>query len=238
MVPQQFQQTTISTPISRPISLTSCLCKVLEDFVVSWMITDMEDRIDPRQFGCLIGTSTTYCLLDMIHGRHLRICFLDLAKAFDCIGHNMVISKLLDLGVRRSLVPWIINFLFNRRHRAVKLGDIISDLLPMKAGVPQGTKLGQGTILFLVMINNLNPRSSGTDIWKFVDDVSTSEGMAKNSNSNMQSNLDSICSWSLQNYMKLNVKKCKELRICFLKDKPELSPLLTDEQALEIVQSH
>jgi hypothetical protein len=66
---------------TRPISLTSCLCKVLEDFVVSWMITDMEDRIDPRQFGCLKGTSTTYCLLDMIqtwlsfldgHGRHLR----------------------------------------------------------------------------------------------------------------------------------------------------------------------
>jgi hypothetical protein len=82
------------------------------------MITDMEDRIDRRQFGCLKGISTTYCFLDMIqtwlsfldgHGRHLRICFLDFAKAFDRIGHNMVISKLLDLGVRRSLVPWIIN---------------------------------------------------------------------------------------------------------------------------------
>ena len=172
----------------------------------------MEERIDPRQFGCLKGTSTTYCLSDMIqtwlsfldgHGRHLRIRFLDFAKAFDRIGHNMVISKLLDLGVRRSLVPWIINFLSNRRHR-VKLGDIISDWLPMKDGVPQGTKLGP--ILFLVMINNLNARSSGTDIWKYVDDVSTSEGLAKNSNSNMQSNLDSICSWSLQNYMKNNVK--------------------------------
>ena len=38
--------------------------------------------------------------------------------------------------------------------------------------------------------------------------------------------------------MKLNVKKCKELRICFQKDKPELLPLLIDVQVLEIVQSH
>ena len=90
------------------------LCKVLEDFVVSWMISDIGDKIDPRQFGCLKGTSTTYCLLDMIetwlpfldgHGRHLRICFLDFSKAFDRIGHNVAVTKLLDLGVRRSLIP-------------------------------------------------------------------------------------------------------------------------------------
>ena len=92
---------------TRPISLTSCLCKVLEDFVVSWLITDIGDKIDPRQFGCLKGTSTTYCLLDMIeawlsflngHGRHLRICFLDFTKAVDWIGHNVAVTKLLDLG--------------------------------------------------------------------------------------------------------------------------------------------
>ena len=185
---------------TRPISLTSCLCKVLEDFVVSWMITDIGDKIDPRQFGCLKGISTTYCLLDMIEtwlsfldgrGRHLRICFLDFAKAFDRIGHNVAVTKLLDLGVRRSLIPWVINFLSNRRHR-VKLREFISDWLPSSAVVPQGTKLVP--ILFLVMINDLNPIPSGTDMWKFVDDVSTSEGLTKDSNSNMQSNLDSIIS--------------------------------------------
>ena len=40
---------------ARPISLTSCLSKPLEDFVVSWLLP-----IDPCQFGCLKGTSTTY----------------------------------------------------------------------------------------------------------------------------------------------------------------------------------
>ena len=51
----------------RPISSTPCLFKVLEDFTVTWLIDDAKGKIDPDRFGCLKGTSTTYCLLDMIH---------------------------------------------------------------------------------------------------------------------------------------------------------------------------
>ena len=138
---------------TRPISLTSCLSKIFEDFVVTWLIYDVGDKIDPNQFGCMKGTSTTYCLLDMVHkwllhldspGNHLRLCFLDYSKAFDRIGYNVLIEKLIDLGVRRSLIPWIINFLTNRRQR-VKLGEATSDWLPISAGVPQG---GQSLALF------------------------------------------------------------------------------------------
>ena len=88
------------------------------------------------------------------------------------------------------------------------------------------------------MINDLNPIPSGTDMWKFVDDVSTSEGLTKNSNSNMQSNLDSIISWSLQHHMKLNPKKSKEMHISFKHDNLEFPPLSIDEQIIETVQSH
>ena len=34
----------------RPISLTAILSKVLEEFVVLWMIEDIRDVIDPQQF--------------------------------------------------------------------------------------------------------------------------------------------------------------------------------------------
>ena len=73
--------------------------------------------------------------------KHIRLLFLDYTKAFDRIGHNVLISKLNDIGVRRSLIPWTISFLSNRR-QCVRLGGATSDWLADTAGVPQGTKLG------------------------------------------------------------------------------------------------
>ena len=81
---------------TRPISLTSRLAKVLEDFVFRWIMFDVENLIDTQQFGCLRGSSTAYCLFDMIHNwlshldspdRHIRLLFLDYSKAIDRIGH-------------------------------------------------------------------------------------------------------------------------------------------------------
>ena len=101
-------------------------------------------------------------------------------KAFDRIGDDVLIGKLLDLGVRTSLIPWIISFLSYRRQR-VKLAGAISHWLPINVGVPQGTKLGP--ILFLIMINNLSISDPESCIWKYVEDVSLFEGLVRNSNS-------------------------------------------------------
>ena len=124
--------------------------------MVTWMIEDVGEYIDARQFGSLKGSSTTYCLLDLIHnwlselenpGCYLRACFLDLSKAFDWINHTIVITKLIELAVRRSIIPWICSFLTEWR-QCVKLSQSTSQRLPVNAGVPQGTKIGP--ILFVI----------------------------------------------------------------------------------------
>ena len=93
----------------RPISLTPCLSKTLEDFAMSGIVDHVRENIDLNQFGCLKGTSTTYCMLDMGHtwlshvdppGKHLGVCFLDFSKSFERIGYNVLITKLMDIGVR------------------------------------------------------------------------------------------------------------------------------------------
>ena len=56
------------------------------------------------------------------------------------INLNILVSKLINMGVRPSLTPWICSFLSNRIQK-VKIGKSLSDWVDVKAGVPQGTKL-------------------------------------------------------------------------------------------------
>ena len=78
------------------------------------MIKDVQDKIDPKQFGCLKGSSTTFNLIDMIdnwlksldvQSHYLSICFIDFKKAFHRIDHSILVSKLPSLGVTRSIIP-------------------------------------------------------------------------------------------------------------------------------------
>ena len=227
----------------RPISLTASLSKILEDFVVNWMVDDVKHKINPQQFGCLKGTSTTFCLIDMINNwlrtlddksSYLRIVFLDFSKAFDRIDHNILVPKLLALGVRLSLIPWICSFLSNRR-QSVKIDNFQSDWGINNAGVPQGTKLGP--ILFIIMINDLELASSSTDHWKYVDDVTISESLKKNEVSVLQSDLNTIERWTVNNNMKLNGKKCKEMIVSFVRSENDIPRLLIDGLPLDLVPS-
>ena len=106
-------------------------------------------------------------------GKFLRVCFPDFSKAFYHIDHTILVTKLINLGVRCWLISWICSFLIGRR-QVVKLLDSISEWMPVHAGVHQGIKLGP--ILSLIMINDLATHSPlRSSRWKYVDDVTISE---------------------------------------------------------------
>ena len=102
----------------------------------------------------------------------------------------------------------------------------------MPFGLNQGTKLDPR--LFLILINYLDAENLA-NVWKYVDDTTASEVVAKGNRSCAQEIADKVAEWSTRNRVRLNRDKCKELRISFVKDKPQFAPIVVDGNELERV---
>ncbi len=66
--------------------------------------------------------------------------------------HKGLLYKLKKIGISGKLLKWIESYLSNRNHSVV-INGIKSDILQLRAGVPQGSVLGP--LVFLIYINDL-----------------------------------------------------------------------------------
>ena len=146
----------------RPISLTSFFSKVMEQFIVMWLLELIGGKMDFRQYGGMKGNSTCHYLIELInfilyHQNNLEptsvlACLVDFSKAFNQQDQNILITKLSDLGVPGWLLKLVMAFLSDRTMR-VKYKNKYSGLFSLPGGGPQGTLLG--LFLFLVLINDV-----------------------------------------------------------------------------------
>ena len=159
------------------------------------------------------------------------VVLTDFSKAFDLVNHNIAIDKLLALGVRGAIVPWVINFLSDRR-QCVRYNKTLSDYAQLHAGVPQGTKIGP--ITFQAVINDA-AQGCCSHYWKYVDDLTFAENRNCNEGSRLQADLDEFLDWSLRNQLKLNPDKCHAIHICYMRNPPPLTDLKIGNTSLKYV---
>ena len=86
-------------------------------------------------------------------GSCVRTALLDYKKAFDLVDHGILIGKLFSLGIKSSVVNWLIESLRGRLQRVKLNSHCFSEYKIIPAGIPQGTKICPW--LFLAMISDL-----------------------------------------------------------------------------------
>ena len=97
----------------KPISLTLCISKVAEEFLVNKYVKPaVLNVIDPNQYGVMQKSSTTMALISLLHhwfhktdgnGEVIRAIIFDYRKAFDLIDHSILFEKLPQLDIPRSV---------------------------------------------------------------------------------------------------------------------------------------
>lgn len=136
----------------------------------------------------------------------IAIAFLDLAKAFDTVDHEILLEKLECYGVRGLTNKLFTSYLADRQQRVVINGQC-SDYMTVNTGVPQGTILGP--LLFIIYINDLLNEIPGNDIISYADDTAL---ISEDTNwiaveEKMNKHLDKVANWLSLNKLSLNIEK-------------------------------
>jgi hypothetical protein len=228
----------------RPVSLPSCVSKILERIVFKYLYNFLRDNglLSPHQSGFQHGDSTVNQLSFLYHTlcealdrkKDVHIVFCDISKAFDRVWHEGLIYKLQRIGIHGCLLQWFKDYLHERFQRVVIRGQK-SEIGLIKAGVPQGSVLGP--LLFLIYINDLTSVTM-SNMKLFADDTSlyVEFDNPQTAAVTLNEDLTNIQKWADQWLVKFSPPKTK-LMTCSYKKK-DCAPIIFNNVTLASVDSH
>ena len=151
------------------------------------------------------------CLND---GKMVGAIFVDLSKAFDTIGHDLLLRKLQQHGIFGDELAWFTDYLFNRS-QVVHMNGVSSQYKAVNCGVPQGSILGP--LLFIVFINDLSDHLENSKIVMYADDtvIYFSNNDISIIESSLNKDLCNLADYFDDNELIINLKKGKTESMLF-----------------------
>ena len=135
----------------RPVNVLPALSKCLEKVLNFQLTKFFEDSklYSNSQHAYRSHRSCSTAIMDVdtivnkarAEGKHVSILSTDMSSAFDLVDKRLLLPKLKMFGFLDSAVKMLENYLSDRK-ACVKVGKAISDIIPLRLGVGQGTCLG------------------------------------------------------------------------------------------------
>merc|ERR1712243_65277 len=203
----------------RPVSLTSHIMKIFECVLKKHIMNHLVDnnKFNNGQHSFVPGRSTQKQLLSHLNdifeaymeGKRLDSVFLDFAKAFDKVDHQILLEKVRKHKISGKIGRWIQEFLKDRKFRVVVNGNM-SEEEEVTSGVPQGTVLA--AILFVIMISDIDDNVKHSIVRSFAEVTRVNKKISKEEDKKqMQEDLENTYKWARDNQMKFNEKKFEQM---------------------------
>ena len=243
VIPLHKGGSSLSLSNYRPISLLPIFSKIFEKLAYYRIIEFIERHniLSKNQFGFQKNKSTELAVSSIVsriskanENKKSSYCiFLDFAKAFDTVNHNILLEKLKYYGFRNQEFSWLESYLTNRT-QFTKVGEEMSEIGYVKHGVPQGSVLGP--LLFLLYINDISESSSILQFILFADDTTVYYSDQNNDNAEKVLNIElrKVSNWLAANKLSLNVGKSNFLHFHYGKSlKREINIQINDAKVEE-----
>ena len=122
---------------------------------------------------------------------YVRSVCIDFSSAFNTLKPDIVI-KLRTLNVSPIMCKFILDFLTNREQR-VRINDILSTVLSISTGAPQGCVLS--AILYIIYTNELRSRFRNCHLIKYADDTVIVGLISNNDESENNEHISEVVQW-------------------------------------------
>ncbi len=198
----------------RPVSILAVFAKVYETIIADQLMNFFCNIFDDMLCAYRKKYGTQHVLVKLIDSwkcaldedMYTGTILMDLSKAFDCVPHGLLITKMYVYGLSRNACEFMSSYL-SGRYQCVKIANEKSTWMPLLKGVPQGSCLGP--LLFNIFMNDIFYFINHCDLINYADDntLSAVSNTIEMVLSALRTDAESAIKWFLSNFMQVNPSK-------------------------------